>query len=196
HRLRPATICALALALVSFTCRSDQRASAGGQTLGVRRYHGDGFSFDYPEGTTIKPGRNFSDASVDSYLLGPDLTVRADTGSHKRGYSVYSLELVVFPNQEARSASDWAASRFVPAQHDSSEGCGDQPKVSKVMIAGLPAAQVKTVGCDGWGTDYYLTDGRVVVGFHTYESDDELLQPIQNPFYAMLLSTFRWDEKH
>src|SRR5512139_1229321 len=82
------------------------------ESLGLRRYLGDGFAFDYPADATLKPGRNFADAGVDLYLLGSNLTLRADTGSRKRGYSVYSLELLTFQNPHGVTALEWANARF------------------------------------------------------------------------------------
>jgi hypothetical protein len=187
-------------------------------TLDLETWHGPGFSFQVPAHARVEkvplPRRRAwqlaSPATSQIRVLGPLVWVKPGDANWSRSGPAYTLRVRTYENPEALDAEAWARAYLLDSWRQAVEQ--DRPRgslpvseggeiveksVGPAQIAGQPAFRVGYYAFDSGVLAYYVAGDRQIVelSVQLYPLANEPLTLVQRDAYALILSTFRLEEK-
>ncbi|MBC8448823.1 MAG: hypothetical protein H8D78_13830 [Chloroflexi bacterium] len=174
--------------------------------LGLQTLSGEGFTLRYPAHAQVEIHEGYL------RILGPEIAIRpADADWGWWGWA-YEMVVDVLDNPGGLSAADWARqhilSEWKKAQAASGPFTGPvsddgriiEDAMAEVSVGGLAAVQADWFGGDSTRRVIYVTDipdGKRVVRFifNLHPIENNPIARVQEDVYALILSTFQFNER-
>ena len=180
------------------------------QSEGLQTYTGQGFSFQYPGNAQLETFADRLPATQEIHILGPRVSVKPGDADWIYVGPGYQMIVRTYDNPEGLDAESWARNHLLTSWREakerdeprgsflvSEEGKIDESQVGRAVVAGYPAFWVNYLAFDSYVRAFHLVREYqvVVMSFSDHPLANQPLNLVQQDMYALIMSTFRFDEE-
>lgn len=177
---------------------------------GTQVYRGQGFSFQYPANAQVEHLTTEPPVLDAVRVVGPEVFIKPGAADWSYRDGAYEITVTIFDNPEGLDAESWARNRILTSWQQAKErgepimgppvsedGRIREQDVGSTIVAGYPAFWANFMGVDSYRRVFYLSNGHRIatLGFDDYPLANQPLALVQQDIYALIMSTFRFEEE-